>query len=286
MSKYDYLHALYQSLKSLSREKRNKIMREVEDRFRHAEENNEDESIVTKALGSPRDYAKQFIDQDIVLEYNPDDITMDSLTSNETIITKAPNLIDGLELATDEFTHTDDEPKQTLDETAHIDEPQTTEVMTKELAEETISTLAPTHYDKPKTEIKKVYTSPQALPRKKANHPVKMLGISLLMVLFNAVFALGPFIAIWTIIVAFVASGIAITISGVLVLVSAALSLPLSFVSVPLVFLSHPVLLFCFGFLLTGIGGLLTVATIYSIRFFGYLTFKYFGWNLSVIRGY
>lgn len=268
MSKYDYLHALYQLLIPLDTDKRNKIMREVEDRFRDAEEDGQNETTVTKTLGSPRDYAKQFLPSEHVLTFNPDNITMESLSSNESIITKAPVLIAGLELATDPVEAIENEIE---------------EVITKV----DIETLQPTHYNQPRAEIKKVYTSPQAIPKNRvANHPIKIITLSFAMLLFNAVFVLGPFIAVWSIIIAFIASGFAIGISGIAILISGILSLPLSFMSLPIFMLNHPVLLFSFGFLLTGVGGLLTIAMIYAIRLFGYITLKYFGWNLSVIRGY
>jgi len=272
MSKYDYLHALYQALILLSSDERNKIMREVEDKFREAEENGDNEMSVTNTLGSPREYAKQFLPIDDIKEINPDDISLDSLKSNEPIITEAPNLIAGLELASDP-----------LDDDEALEE----EDLNLEVTKEITNIIQPTHYTKQNTEIKKVYTSPQAYPKTQvANHPVKILILSFAMVLFNAIFVLGPFIATWSIIIALVASGFAIGISGLAVIFSGLLAFPLSIISVPIVMLSHPILLFAFGFLLTGIGGLLTVSMIYVIRLFGYITFKYFGWNLSVIRGY
>jgi uncharacterized membrane protein len=93
MSKYDYLHALYQALIPLNSEERNKIMREVEYKFREAEENEEHEINVINTLGSPKEYAKQFLPVNEIKEINPDDILLDSLKSNEAIITEAPNLI-------------------------------------------------------------------------------------------------------------------------------------------------------------------------------------------------
>lgn len=275
MSKYDYLHALYQALIPLNSEKRNKIMRRIEDRFRSAEEDGLDENSVTNTLGSPQEYAKQFLIEESVeeiKEINPDDISLDSLKSKESIITRPANLIGDLVLATDDILASDSKENEEIEE---------------EIKEDKSEALKPTHYEKAKTEIKKVYTSPQAIPKTQvSNHPVKMILIAFGMLLFNATFVLGPFVVTWSIVIALVASGFALSIGGIAVILSGLLAFPLSFVSVPLVLLSHPTLLFAFGFLLTGIGGLLCMAMIYLIRFFGYLTFKYFGWNLSVIRGY
>ena len=271
MSKYDYLHALYQLLIPLNTEERNKIMREVEDRFRDAEEHGQNETSVTKVLGSPREYAKQFLPTEHVPNFNPEDLTMSSLYSAEPIITKAPDLIGSLELASDPVEETESQTVNQLEEVSNVN----------------IETLQETHYNQENTKIKKVYTSPQAIPKNRvANHPIKIITLSFAMLLFNAVFILGPFIAVWSIIIAFIASGFAIGISGIAVLISGILSLPLSFVSLPIFMVNHPTLLFSFGFLLTGVGGLLTIAMIYAIRIFAYITLKYFGWNLSVIRGY
>lgn len=268
MSKYDYLHSLYQALIPINSEERKKIMRKVEDKFREAEENDTNEVSVTDALGSPIEYAKQFLPNDTIHVINPDDISLDSLKSNESIITTAPNLIGSLELASEPIVDMEEE-------------------LNEEITKEVTDILHPTHYEKQKTKIKKVYTSPQAIPKTQvANHPVKIITLSFAMLLFNAVFILGPFIAIWSIIIALVASGFAISISGLAVVFSGLLTLPLGFISLPIAMLNHPILIFCFGFLLTGAGGLLTIAMIYAIRFFGYITLKYFGWNLSVIRGY
>lgn len=57
MSKYDYLHALYQALGKIDATIRNKIMRDIEDQFRIAEEKGLPETFVTDPLGTPETYA-------------------------------------------------------------------------------------------------------------------------------------------------------------------------------------------------------------------------------------
>ncbi len=62
MSKYDYLHALYQELKALDTDERDQIMRDIENRFKEAEEHGQDELSVTDSLGAPKEYASQYLE--------------------------------------------------------------------------------------------------------------------------------------------------------------------------------------------------------------------------------
>lgn len=283
MSKYDYLHALYQSLIPLDASTRNKIMREIEDIFRYAEENGKDEATVISELGLADEYAQQFL----TLQKE----TQDSVDSTITLTTE-PNIFHSSPIISDtEPIISDIEPINTdinpniSDNDPNISDTKETSLKSETALSSTEDKRESTRYNQ--VERQRVYTSVSPSPTiHNTNHPIKILGISFGMLLFNAVFILGPFVAVWATIIALVASGFAITISGIAILLSGVLSLPLAFISVPLVILNHPVLLFSFGFLLTGIGGLLTIAMIYLIRFFGYITFKYANWNLSVIRGY
>ena len=61
MSKYDYLHALYQQLIEMDMEERSAIMRDVENKFREAEDKGQSEKSVTDQLGSPMEYAKSIL---------------------------------------------------------------------------------------------------------------------------------------------------------------------------------------------------------------------------------
>ncbi len=224
MSKYDYLHSLYQELKTLDPDRRNEIMRDVENQFKEAESNELDELFVTNSLGSPTEYSRQFTMSD-------------------------------LELATDP-----------------IIEPQD---------------IQPTHYTKETPTNKIVYANPQSSQKlQPSNPPILMLLIAFGTLLFNLIIVLGPFVAVWSVLLSLIVTGFALSITGITVLFYAALSMPIAFASVPLVIMSHPMLLYCFGFLSLGIGGLLSIAMIYSIKFCGIITARYFSWNLRLIRGF
>lgn len=399
MSKYDYLHALYKELIEVDIEQRSAIMRDVENKFRDAEDQGLSELSVTDVIGSPAEYAASILSpssddeateaetleapeetieavieetnellkevsaatadlMDNIKDDQPSiDLSESLIIGHDTELHKARDLVDPEDLM-DESTlnksnQVDDELEEPLFKEVRQEdiekqmaamkeeavreaeallnpskpdalEPQVQEEATLEPLEQVIEEKVPqpvapemeqpkkkslehpvqvktnqqqvvrrrrpqtpTKYREPQTPTKKVYTTPNQIRKQQsANHPIKMMAIAFGMFLFNATFALGPFVAVWAIVIAFVATGFALAIAGAAILVSALLSIPMVFVSVPIVLLNHPILLFCLGFLVLGIGGLLSIATIYSVRFFGMLTARYAGWNIRLIRGY
>jgi len=90
MSKYDYLHALYQELLSLDAKERSRIMREVENKFRQAEDLGNNELSVTQSLGTPKEYAKQFqnesVDSSVHFEPNPNATKVQSIPVKEPLL--------------------------------------------------------------------------------------------------------------------------------------------------------------------------------------------------------
>jgi uncharacterized membrane protein len=255
MSKYDYLHALYQALLSLDVSSRNSIMREIEDRFRYAEENGLSENEIAQELGTPQEYANKRI----CLLLDPLDTTPILLNEGITESTIAGVDLSLVHNSTPLFAHTIHAKEEHPSSPRH-------------------NTLT-TNLQNPTT-----YSPPVKIQKNNTHH--FMIGAIVGLTLFNAMFILGPFIAIWGSILALITAGIAIVFSGLLIIISGIFAIPLSFISIPLVVMGHPVLLFAFGFLTFGIGGLLTVLMVYSVRFCGIITRKYFEWNIKVIRGY
>ena len=136
-------------------------------------------------------------------------------------------------------------------------------------------------------ESQRIYKTPEPVVKNAMpNQPLAMILIGIGLLLFNLIIIAGPFMGIWSIILAFFISGITLAISGILIVLSGLFTFPISFISIPLIVMSHPVLLFSSGFLLLGIGGLLSLLTIYIGRFLGILTYRYTKWNIKVIRGY
>lgn len=385
MSKYDYLHALYQELISLDVSERSAIMRDVENKFREAEDQGLSELSVTNVLGTPAQYAAQvllpavekevveddtlissedaddidslltsdeeqplddipvsseedmdirpLLDEDAIEEikepikpeskestekYTPSiDLSSSLIIGHDTELVRAKDLVDPEDLMDEQpqRTSSEDEAKplevSNVEEKTRISPDQAAIQRSSKPANEKPQKTTPspsslqvrrarppqqvrrprvqpvTKYQEPQRQPQKVYTTPYPIQKKtSANHPIKMLAIALGMFFFNLTFALGPFIAVWSVVITLVATGFAVALAGVGVLLSAFLSIPMAFVSVPIVLVNHPILLFCFGFLLLGAGGLLSIATIYSVRFFGMLTARYAGWNVRLIRGY
>ena len=338
MSKYDYLHALYQQLIELDIEQRSAIMRDVENKFREAEDQGLSEVSVTDIIGSPAEYAKSILspssdeetESDITLEAPEETIedmiekVEDTVNSNQDNINSSTELPDendeeykpsidlssSLIIGHDASLHKakdlvdpqdliDSDPviNETMKQEPRVNDTVVNESMTKDQPVQVKSNpqqivrrrrpQTPTKYQETRVSTKNVYSSPNQISKyQSSNHPIKMMAITLGMFLFNTAFVLGPFVAVWSVVIAFIASGFALAIVGAGILISALLSIPLAFVSVPIAFLSHPILLLCFGFLVLGIGGLLSIATIYSVRFFGMLTARYAGWNVRLIRGY
>ncbi len=356
MSKYDYLHALYQELISLDVSERSAIMRDVENKFREAEDQGLSELSVTNVLGTPAQYAAQVlspeVDKEVVedeslisseiaeeddsfvssdVEKPADDIPVSSeekykpsidlssslIIGHDTELVRAKDLVDPEDLMDEQPQKASSEvevnPVQVskVEEKTRISPDQAAIQRSSKAVDEKPQKMTPspsslqvrrarppqqarrprvqpvTKYQEPQKQPQKVYTTPYPIQKtKSANHPVKMLAIALGMFFFNLTFALGPFIAVWSVVITLVATGFAVALAGVGVLLSAFLSIPMAFVSVPIVLVNHPILLFCFGFLLLGAGGLLSIATIYSVRFFGMLTARYAGWNVRLIRGY
>jgi uncharacterized membrane protein len=288
MSKYDYLHALYQALVPLNADERNKIIHDIENRFSEAEETGEDELSVTNALGSPSDYARQFLQnetEEIIDINNESSNNVESAIIREThkLKDKDGGLNPNLSIIKALTVDYEDRLTELTDRLEAAQKSQN-EINDDTKVDEIIQ---PTHYNEQLPEKRKVYTSPLAVPKKQVtNNPIKMLSIGFGMLMFNAIFTLGFFIGFWATIVALVATGVAITISGLAIIISGLFSIPMAFMSVPLSIMNHPILLFSFGFLLTGIGGLLTIAMIYITRVLAYVTVKYASWNLKVIRGY
>lgn len=263
MSKYDYLHALYQALSRLDNSERNKIMRDVEDQFRKAEENDQTESFVTSKLGTPEQYAAQLIEASLQAQLK---------NQIEKIHTTEHMNVGDVEL---QIIHTIEQPKI-------IEESIIPPIVTTPEQNNAIQNVA--------TEVKQTITQPRRAAQspviQRGNSPIVMILILCGLLFFNATLILAPFITVWAIIFSFATVGIAFTFTGALIVLSGMFTFPLSFISVPLIVMGHPVLLFSFGFLLIGVGGLLTIFMTYLIRFFGILTGKYAGWNLKLIRGY
>lgn len=256
MSKYDYLHELYQRLKAVEPNKRNEIMKSVEEKFRIAEENGVDEYTVTDEIGSPAEYAAQFITNGDIIPSEGTVVT----TDNNIVDVNSNTITEQLDISTKEQT-TQDEP----------------------FTEETVK---PTHYEsKEKTYEKVTPDRHQNQPQKKANS----IGTMILLICslgFLNLLLLGPFIAIWAIAFSFMVTGVALGISSIFVIISGLLATPFAFVSLPVAIIGHPFLITAAGFLILGIGGLLTILTIYMIRFCGKITVNYASWNIRTIRGY
>lgn len=249
MSKYDYLHELYQELKSVEPTKRKEIMSMVEYKFN--ENNSQDDEKVMAELGSPTVYASQFI------------------TTNHVNIVKTINTTERMNTAL-----SDEQQEETNINSLNIDK----------TPDKLFSN------PNPQTTEKKEYES--IPPKQKPSSPTKNSnkGFTLLFILgglgFMNLLLLGPFIAIWAVAFSFMISGIAISISSIFVIISGLITTPFSFISLPFTILSHPFLITASGFMFLGIGGLLTILTIYMIRFFSKLTTNYISWNFKTIRGY
>jgi len=287
MSKYDYLHALYQALVTLDVTTRNSIMRNVEDRFRHAEENGLSEIDIANELGTPSEYAATF------LQHSLSEIAIDNMLTDKKEFTNntTPNTehitVGDVQL---QIVHAVESkelliPQKVATLLSDIEKQNQRMAEVNTNIDEANNINTPLKTSSIRTPINSTI-SPQRALVKKSNSPLVITLTSLGLFLFNITFILGPFIGLWSIIFAFVTTGIALTFSGLLVIISGAFSFPLSFISVPLIVMGHPILLFAFGFLIIGIGGLLTVSMIYCIRFFGVLTGKYLNWNIKAIRGY
>ena len=118
------------------------------------------------------------------------------------------------------------------------------------------------------------------------------LGVSILraiiigfgLLLFNLIFILGPYVAIWGAIIAFVTSGIAFIISGVVFILTYFFTFPFN-MTVPLLILEHPTLMLLSGGLLIGAGGILTTLTLWFSKYLCIATGIYAKWNFKVIRG-
>ncbi len=347
MSKYDYLHALYQELISLDISERSTIMRDVENKFREAEDQGLSELSVTNKLGHPAQYAskilstftsdeassdinfnpsnsdasevevtdvdnttdtvsavdtndvsKEFLEKDYVDEKadKPSiDLSSSLIIGHDAKLVRAKDLVDVEDLI-DEKSQAKTRPTESAPKESDIKEKSTKGTSTPPIqarrARPPRETRKPrvqqvTKYHHEETQPQKVYTTPYPVQKKSsANHPVKMLAIALGLFFFNLTFVIAPFLAIWSVVITLIATGFIVALAGVGVLISAFLSIPMAFISVPTVFLNHPILLICFGFLILGLGGLLTIANIYCVRFFGMLTARYLGWNIRLIRGY
>lgn len=279
MSKYDYLHALYQALNQLDNNERNRVMRDVEDQFRKAEENDQTESFVTGKLGTPEQYAASIMDA--VHESQLQKQT-------EKIHTTEHMTVGDVEL---QIIHTIEQPKL-IDEITPISQESALQPPISDDKSDLQHPISDVKSDL-QHPISEVRTTSSVQPRRsippviqKGNSPIAMILILCGLIFFNATLILAPFITVWAVIFSFATVGIAFTFTGALIVLSGVFTFPLSFVSVPLIVMGHPVLLFSFGFLLIGIGGLLTILMIHIIRFFGLVTGKYAGWNLKLIRGY
>lgn len=108
------------------------------------------------------------------------------------------------------------------------------------------------------------------------------VGFGLL--LFNLIIVLGPYLAVWGVILAFFVTGLALSVSGVAFALASFISLPFA-TTVPVALLSHPVLLIALCAILICLGLIFMLINLYVGKYLGIWTVQYMKWNFSVIRG-
>lgn len=109
-----------------------------------------------------------------------------------------------------------------------------------------------------------------------------LIGSGLL--LFNVVFILGPYLALWGLIIGSFAAGLSLMVTSIALMASSFFSLSLN-ISLPLVLIDHTPLIFLASGLLFGLGGLLTGLVLWPIKYLCIYTAKYVKWQFQLIRG-
>lgn len=284
MSKFDYLHELYLNLKPIEPAKRNEIMQSVEQRFLDAEANQLDYTSVIDELGSPESYATELINGDTLVDYS---YSLQETTETEDILNVAKSQDN---MTTDTTTDiTENNKKSNMEDLpSSIAEPMSVETdSTLEQPQTTLAKPVPpqTKYSETENHTRQPRQERYYQPTPRTNNsPVTMIFVMIGLFFLNIIL-LGPFVAVWSVAISLLIAGVAIAISSVIVIIGSILATPLAFVSIPIMFLDHPFLIGASGFLLLGIGGLLTVLTIYFLRFITKCTIGYGKWNLRAIRG-
>ncbi len=102
--------------------------------------------------------------------------------------------------------------------------------------------------------------------------------------LLNLIFILGPYIAVWGIIIGVVAGGFASILSGVTLIIAYLFSLPFT-LTLPTLIIEQPILMLLAGGVLIGLGGVLMSTILWMTKYIVYFSGKYILWNLNIIRG-
>lgn len=111
-----------------------------------------------------------------------------------------------------------------------------------------------------------------------------LIGFGLL--LMNLIFILGPYVALWSVVIAMVASGFAVTVSGFALIAAYLFSLPFSItMTLPLMVVEYPILMLLSGGLFIGIGSLLAFLFTWLAKYLVIGTGKYVMWHVRIIRG-
>jgi len=133
---------------------------------------------------------------------------------------------------------------------------------------------------KPKTIAKQIladYHVQKADKKKSAKnmtHAVLAIaGLSFL----NLVFVLGPFIALWSVLLSLFVTAASLVLSGVIVFIA-------SFLPLPSLGIIEPGLISLVAILIAGIGALLFLGCIHLTRIFYNLSVKYLKWNVSLVK--
>jgi len=109
-----------------------------------------------------------------------------------------------------------------------------------------------------------------------------LIGLGL--VLLNLIFILGPYVGLWGIIVAFVASGSAFILSGLTMITAYLFTLPLN-ISVPALFIDHPIMMVLSAGVFIGGGGILLSSSLWVSKYLVIVTGKYIKWQVKLVRG-
>lgn len=112
------------------------------------------------------------------------------------------------------------------------------------------------------------------------------LLIALLLLFFNLIIVLGPTIAIISLDLGLLITGISSFMSGIVLIISGITGFGLSLISLPSIMLAHPTLYYAGAGVFIGLGGLLSIGIIATTRWIAILMVKYIQWNIRVIRGY
>lgn len=113
---------------------------------------------------------------------------------------------------------------------------------------------------------------------------IRGLFVGFGLLLFNLVIVLGPYVALWGLIIAFFATGFSLSLSAIVIAIASLVTLPFA-VSLPTIFLGHPVLLIALCAILISLGFIFMLSTLFLCKYLALWTCQYVKWNISVIRG-